>query len=115
MGENIYEVSRDEYVGFVTQINPTARTVKVEENEGVQWIKTYSVTTGKLLCTREIYLKEDSEGEEHYYVFEFPPNEDRIAPQVVRKITLDTKEEVQAFFDVLSKAMKGQEDNKSDD
>lgn len=109
---NLYEVSRDEYVGFVTQINPEARVTQEEENNGVKWVKTYSTTLHVLLCAREIYVTGEREGEEHYYVFEFPPNEDRIAPKPVRKITLDTKEEVQEFFQALSKVL--QEQSKKD-
>ena len=103
MEGSIYEVSRDEYVGFVTQINPQARSTKEETNKGVKWIKTFSKTTGKLLCTREIF---EEKGEEKYYVFEFPPAEDRIAPKPVRKITLESKEDVQDFFNALSQILK---------
>ena len=106
MNSNIYEVSRDEYAGFVSQINPAAKSVKEEENKGVRWIKTYSKTTGKLLCTREIHSEDEKE---IYFVFEFPPDEDRIAARAIRKVTLDTKEEVQDFFNALSKVMKEQE------
>lgn len=109
MESNIYEVSRDEYVGFVSQINPAARSTKEEENKGVKWIKTYSKTTGKLLCTREIHSED---GRELYFVFEFPPEEDRIAARAVRKVTLDTQEEVQEFFNALSQVMKQEKEKK---
>lgn len=108
MSDNIYEVSRDEYAGFISQINPAAKDIKEEENEGVKWIKTYSKTTNRLLCTREIFLED---GQENYYVFEFPPAEDRLPARPVRKIVLDTKEEVQEFFNILSKAMKEQKND----
>ena len=112
MDENIYEVSRDEYVGFIGQINPAAKTVKEETNEGVKWIKTYSNSSHKLLATREIYLEGENEGQENYYVFEMPEPEERIAPKAIRKITLETKEEVQAFFDALSEVMKKEQEEK---
>lgn len=110
MESSFYEVSRDEYTGFVSQINPAAKSVKEEENMGVKWIKTYSKTTGKLLCAREIHSED---GRELYFVFEFPPNEDRIAAKAVRKVTLNTKEEVQEFFNALSKVMKEQEEKRN--
>lgn len=104
MNENIYEVSRDEYVGFVSQINPEMRTSKEEQNEteGAKWIKTYSKKTNRLLCAREIL----EDGNENYYVFEMPLPEERIAPKPVRKVTLETREEVQNFFNALSQIMK---------
>lgn len=38
-----------------------------------------------------------------------PLDEERQPPRAVRKITLETKEEVQAFFDALSKLKKEQD------
>ena len=43
------------------------------------------------------------DGEEYYYVFNMPDDDERIAPKPVMKITLDNKEDVQAFFDALNK------------
>lgn len=103
MEDNIYEVSRDEYVGFVSQINPRAKTIRQETTESSTIIKTYSATNKKLLCAREIYKESE---EEHYYVFEMPPEEDRIAAKPVQKIVLESKEQVQAFFNALSQLTK---------
>ena len=101
---NIYEVERDDYVGFLDQLRPDARNIRQEHNEGVTWIKTFSKQYGNLLCTREIY----DEGEEHYYIFEMMHDDERQTPKAKRKIRLDTREEVQAFFDILSKISKGE-------
>ena len=111
MGENIYEVSRDEYAGFIAQINNAAKNVQESQNEGVKWLKTFSKNTGKLLATREIYLEGEREGEEHYYVFEMPEPEERVAAKPVRKYTLETKEQVQEFFKILSDIMKEQKND----
>lgn len=106
--ESIYEVTRDEYKGFVDQIKPEFREVKVEDT-GVSHIaaKIYSKKTGKCLCSRLAY-KPDSgfEGPEKYYIFEMPDNDERCAPTPVLKINLKTKEEVQAFFDIIAKKNK---------
>lgn len=101
--DNIYEVERDDYIGFLDQLQKSALSVREENNEGVHWLKTYSKKYGNLLCVREIY----DEGEEHYYIFDMPQDNERQNPKVKRKIVLNTQEEVQAFFDVLSKAVKG--------
>lgn len=107
MDENIYEVEKDEYKGFLSQIDPKKYSAKQEKNDGVYWIKIYSTTTGKLLCARELYSETY---EEHYYVFEMPPVEDRIKPKPVMKITLDDPKEIQEFYKIIAQAVKEQED-----
>ena len=42
-----------------------------------------------------------------YYIFEMPEDSERCAPQVIRRITLETKEEVQAFLNYISQQQKG--------
>lgn len=105
MDNSIYEVSRDEYVGFVDQIKPECIHAEnfMEEN-GFKVLKIYSDNTGTHLCSR--FLNEDT-GEEYYYVFNMPEDSERRAAPAKRKITLETKEEVQAFFDVLNKIKEG--------
>ena len=108
MDNSIYEVTRDEYVGFLDQIKPDARMVKNDESlEEYKIIKTYSIKTGKLWCTR-IIPKSDEETE-HFYVFEMPDDDERQAPRIKRKVVLKTKEEVQNFFNALNNAMKEKE------
>lgn len=99
---SIYEVERDDYVGYVDQLQHDARSTKEEENEGVKWYKTYSKKYGNLLCVREIY----ENGEEHYYIIDMPRDDERRAAPQKQKFILETKEEVQAFFDILSKINK---------
>ena len=102
MNNDIYEVSRDEYVGFINQINPNMRVLKQEEDNGTKLLKIYSSMSGHLLCSREIY----PDNTEHYYIFEMPLVEERVAAKPVRKVVLENKEEVQAFFDILSQLTK---------
>lgn len=99
MDNSIYEVERDEYVGFIGQLNKSMMDVEQEYAADLTLIKIRSKTTDEILCTRIIA----DDGEEHYFVFKMPLDEERIAPKPVMKITLDTKEEVQAFFDVINK------------
>lgn len=106
MIENVYEVEREDYKGFLDQINKDAKIIKEEQNEGIKWTKVYSKTNNKLLCTKETFFTNDRFGEEHYYVFEMPPEEDRIAAKPVQKIVLENKEQVQAFFNALSQLTK---------
>ena len=104
MDKSIFEVTRDEYVGFIREINPNSRIMEKEEDERAVRLKVVSNKTGKVLCERII----PEEGDEIYYVYEMPDPNERIAPKPVQKIVLETPEEVQAFMDILSKLQKGE-------
>ena len=43
---------------------------------------------------------------EFYYIFEMPDDDERVEPKPVLKITLDDRNDVQAFFDILNKIQK---------
>ena len=99
MDNSIYEVSRDEYAGFIGQLNKDKCAVEQYYEDGFTVIKIKSKTTNTHLCTR-IIPEDDIE---HYYVFNMPADDERIAPKPVMKINIETKEEAQAFFDALNK------------
>ena len=107
MDNSIYEVERDDYAGFIGQLNKEKCEVEQYYEENITSIKIYSKATNTLLCTRTI----TDEGEEHYYVFNMPANDERIAPKPVRKVILDTKEAVQEFFNALNQL---QQEHKND-
>ena len=99
MDNSIYEVERDEYAGFIGQLNKEMMDVEQFYEKDCSIMKIKSKQTGIHLCTRII----PDEGEEHYYIFNMPTDDERVAPKPVLKVTLNTKEEVQHFFDALSK------------
>ena len=70
-------------------------------------INFYSKKTNKLLCARNI----PQDGIETYFVFNMPDDDERVQPKAIRQIKLETKEEVQAFFNALNKVLK---ENKND-
>ena len=106
--ESIYEVTRADYTSFVEQIKPEYRkieTVKIDERHTA--IKIFSTNTNKCLCSRLTYTADFGEPEpEVYYIFEMPENYERLAPIPKIKITLETKEEVQKFFDYFAQKRK---------
>lgn len=104
MNKEIYQVERDDYVSFVNQIKPGCGDLKIVENNDYTIANIYSKKTDVLLCGREIPKEEDKET--LYYIYNMPENDERCPAKPVRKITLETKEEVQAFFDILSKLYK---------
>lgn len=107
MDNSIYEVNRNEYVGFISELKPDYFDVITHETEKNTFIKIMSKKTGKHLSTRIVSPHEP----DHYFIFNIPDNDERQAGKPVRKIVLETKEEVQSFFDALSKIMK---ENKHD-
>ena len=108
MNNSIYEVERDEYVGFIGQLNKQMMDVEQFYEKDMTIIKIRSKNTGIHLCTRII----PESDKEHYYIFSMPTPDESIAAKPVRKITLETKEEVQDFFNALNKLQ--QEAHKND-
>jgi hypothetical protein len=111
METSIYEVDSGEYKGFIAQINPDTIVNKTESNEGVRWLKTYSKTSGKLLATIETYIEREPVGMTNYYVFEFPPAEDRIAAKPVRTITITDDDVAKEFYKELVQHIKVEKKN----
>lgn len=107
MDNSIYQVDRDEYVGFIDSIKPTARRTEVVKENGYTHIKLYSSTKGTLFATR-IIPPEEAEELETYYIFNLPDPEETQEPRPRIKIRLDTREEVQAFVNLLGKLQKGE-------
>ena len=97
MDNEIYQVERNEYAGFIGQLNKSKCDVEQSYEENATIIKIKSQATGTLLCTRII----PENGEEQYYVYNMPADDERVAPKPVQVFHLETKEEVQAFFDIL--------------
>ena len=108
MDNSIYEVTRDEYAGFISGLNKQKCDVEQCYEKDMTVMKIKSKATGTHFCTRII----PEEGEEHYYIFNMPSAEESVPNKPVMKISLETKEEVQAFFDALNKLQ--QEAHKND-
>lgn len=109
MDNSIYEVERDDYAGFLGQLNKQMMDVEQYYEEDMTIMKIKSKNTGTHLCTRII----PQNGEEHYFIFNMPADNERVEPKPVMKITLDNKEDVQAFFNALNK-MQQEKHNERD-
>lgn len=107
MDNSIYEVERDDYVGFIGQLNKQMMDVEQVYKDDSNILSIYSKNTGKHLCTRII----SQDGTEKYYVINMPEDNERITPKGVWQIKLETQEEVQAFFDALNKIQKEKKDD----
>ena len=104
MNNSIYEVERNDYVAFLGQLKKDCADLEKYEDETGVTIKLISIKTGKHLTTRVIPY----EGDEKYYIFNYPDADERQEPKAIRQITLESQEEVQAFFDILNKIQKGE-------
>ena len=97
------EVNAAEYRSFVKELKPNFFH---KEEEVFNTGKAYYIINNdddKLICGN-LY---DNETEEvKYYIVNMPNNEARLAPRSVRKIVLETEEEVKAFFDIINKTAK---------
>ena len=106
MNKEIYKVERDEYAGLIGAMKVDCFDMEKDYQENDTHIRLRSKKTGKLITERIIH---DS-SEEEYYIFELPDDDERQAPKRIRQYKLETKEEVQAFFDILNKLQKKEND-----
>lgn len=109
MDNNIYEVTRDEYAGFIRQLAPGATELETYHEEDQTILKVMSHKTGKHLATRIV----PEEGEPHFFVFNMPNDDERVAAKPVMKVELESKEEVQNFFNALGKLQKEKESGRT--
>lgn len=106
MDKNIFKVERDEYAGLIGEMKVDCFDMEKDYQENDTYIRLRSKKTGKLITERIIH----NDSEEEYYIFELPDDDERQAPKRIRQYKLETKEEVQAFFDILNKLQKKEND-----
>lgn len=113
--KNIFEVDRKDYTSFLEQIKPECRYIDIIDLS--KWstaTKVFSIKTNKCLCSRISY-KERVEGQkpesEKYFIFEMPESDERREPIPKIQLHLETPEQVQAFFNIISEISK---ENKND-
>ena len=98
----IYEVTRDEFKGFLDELKPDCVDYKVYQNEDIKVIRIFAKNDMTRLFAEQI-IKPD---EISYYVYEMPKNEERQASKPIRKVILETPEEVETFFKALNALQK---------
>lgn len=103
MIDEIYEVGRDEFVGFLKQLKRDCVCI-TSDNDGLLYTSIDKKRTFAALVNN---TNDDSY---KYYVIDMPLPEERIAAKPIRKITLETQEEVQAFFDILNRLKEKEND-----
>lgn len=105
MTESIYLVEREDYKALVERLKvEKIRTEKIVEKE-FTILKIFGIDSNECICSRKTY--NEGVNPEEYYIFKFPEDNEWGPPVPKRKIVLDTKEEVQAFFNLISELQKG--------
>lgn len=102
----LFQVTRDEFNSLVDELKSYRREIATDEDEIYNILRIYSTKTHRLLC--EKYVPREVETEELYYIYNLPDDDERGTPKIRRKVVLETQEEVQAFFDIISKIQKGE-------
>lgn len=105
--KEIFEVTKADFRAFAERLkSECCHTETVQPEEDFLQMYTYSNRTETLLCGREKKL----DSPEKYYIFNYP-EKDEWGPAIPKmKLTLETAEEVQAFFDALKKMKEQQND-----
>ena len=103
MDNSIYEVEREDYRNFIEQLNKDMMDIEEYAYKNCYFTKIISKKTNKHLSSR---ISDSDLGEEHYFIFNYPNDDERIAPKSVLKINLDTREDVQNFFNALGELQK---------
>lgn len=103
MDNSIYEVEREDYRNFIEQLNKEMMDTEVYSYQNCLFTKVFSKKTKKHLSSR---VSDSDLEEEHYFIFNYPDDDERLAPKPTLKITLDTQEEVQEFMNALAKIQK---------
>ena len=110
MNDSMFLVEREDYKALVERLKAEKiRTEKIKERE-FTIIKIFGIDSDDCICARKTY-NEEADKPEEYYIFKLPESDEWGDAIPKRKIVLETKEEVQAFFDFLSEMRKEQEKN----
>ena len=109
MNDSIFLVDREDYKALIERLKvEKIRTEKIEERE-FTIIKIFGIDSNDCICARKTY--NEGANPEEYYIFKLPEPDEWGDAIPKRKIVLETKEEVQAFFNFLSEMRKEQEKN----
>ena len=105
--DEIYQVERDEYAGFIGSLKTDCFDMEKVYQEEYTLIKLVDKETRQIVTKRIIY----EDGKEEYFIYYLPDNTKRLAPKKIRQYRLESKEEVKTFFDILNKLQKEKKDD----
>ena len=97
MDTNIYEVTKTEYKAFIEQLIPGSMKIEEIHKDNCKKIRLISKKTKQLICERIV-----TESETQYFIYTIPDDEERRAPITKLQLQLNSREEVQNFFNLIS-------------
>lgn len=97
MDTNIYEVTKTEYKAFIEQLIPGSMKIEEIHKDNCKKIRLISKKTKQLICERIV-----TESETQYFIYTIPDDEERRAPIPKLQLQLNSREEVQNFFNLIS-------------
>lgn len=100
--KEFYEVTREEYAAFVETLKPECRRIEVKEDKDSITYNIYSIKRDILLCSRE----SNRHKPEKYYIYELADAEESKPAIPKTRLVLDSREQVQAFFNAVAKMAK---------
>lgn len=105
--DEVYEVSNDEFRGFMMQLKEGCFEHILLDYEDYHEVKIVSTDGDRHFASIKKFPDDD---DTHFYIYEMPKDEERTAAKAVRKIILETKEEVEEFFKILNKLQEKKND-----
>ena len=109
MNDDIYEVDKEDYLGFIQTIKSNCCDEKQEKIDDWHYqISEISKLTHKVLCKKKVTLdlKKEYVASERYYIINLPESEESQEPTGKLHIELKTPEELKAFFKIISECSK---------
>ena len=109
MNEDIYEVDKEDYLGFLKTLKPDCfiETQNKIDDWHYEIIET-SILTKKITCKKKVTLDFNKQYviSEIYYIINLPESEETQEPTGKLHIELKTPEELKAFFKIISECSK---------
>lgn len=105
MIDDIYEVEKEDYLGFLQTLKPECCIESQEKIDDWHYeIIESSKKTGKIFCEKIVTLdlKQEYVIAERYYIINLPEADESQEPKGKLRIELKTPEELRAFFKLIS-------------
>lgn len=106
MGNEIYEVTYDDYRGFIDQLIPDKIIHLAVGEEEYNVDKIYSKVSKRCICEHWIpRASHEKELEEKFYIF-IIPDEERKAARPIKRVQITEKEDAEKIMNILMNAMR---------
>lgn len=102
MENNIFEVTYDEYKGFVDQLIKDKIVSSIANDENYTSVSIYSIKTHNRLAAIYTPMENNEDTKVHYFVYNMPEDDERKSARPVQQIKLENTDEIKAFMALLN-------------